>query len=247
VKTAWILPAALLGSIFGFQSSETPRAVPVTGEFHHHLKMENSYVRVFYVEVAPHEDTLLHEHAVDYLFASIGPADVTNAVLGKPDVHLVLKDGETHFTRGGFAHVARNLSDQPFRNVTIELLHPQGQPRNLCEKVDASAQPGSCFVERRANSFTISPWFETDEIRVENIELQPKASFQHVPGAESLLVALEQADLTVRSEGKTEAKLSGSDVLWLPRRTLQVFGNAGERPSRFLLIHFKDSAAGVKH
>ena len=110
-----------------------------SGEPHHHLKIENEYVRVYYVEVLPHENTLLHQHDHDYIYVSLGPSDVISAILDKPEIHLQLKDGETHFTRGGFAHVARNLADTPFRNITIELLKPQTNPYNLCGQI----QPGS--------------------------------------------------------------------------------------------------------
>ncbi len=242
MKIAWLVPIAVLGSTLSPQTSDTSHAVTVTREPHHHLKIENSYVRVFYVEVAPHENTLLHEHVVDYLFTSLGPADVTNAVLGKPDAHLVLKDTEMHFTRGGFAHVARNLSDQPFRNVTIELLRPQGQARNRCEKVFAAAELGLCLVETHANSYTRSPWFDTDEISVEYIELQPHAVLQDpgVPAMPRLLVALDQAQLRLESAGKPAAQLSAGGLLWLPRGTLQKFSNGSEHPSKYLLILFKD-------
>src|SRR5215467_3543479 len=106
-----------------------------SGEPHHHLKIENEYVRVYYVEVPPHENTQLHQHDHDYIYVSLGPSDVVNAIVDKPEIHLQLKDGETHFTRGGFAHVARNLADTPFHNITIELLKPQGEPKNVCAQV----------------------------------------------------------------------------------------------------------------
>src|SRR6266852_2246766 len=113
-------------------NAQAPEPAPlahgsVPGEPHHHVTIENAYLRAYYVEVAPHESTQLHQHDHDYIFVSLGPANVINAVRDKPEVHLVLKDGETHFTRGGFAHVARNLADTPFRNVTIELLKSQGE------------------------------------------------------------------------------------------------------------------------
>jgi hypothetical protein len=78
-------------------------------------------MRVFKVEVAPHASTLMHRHRHDYLFVALGDAHVSNEVEGKPPVDLKLSDGETRFVAGNFAHVAKNLSDQPFRNATIEL------------------------------------------------------------------------------------------------------------------------------
>ncbi len=104
---------ALLLLVFSV-SAQAPEPAPlahgsVPGEPHHHLRIENEYVRVYYVEVPPHENTQLHQHDHDYIYVSLDPADVVNAVRDKPEVHLALRDGETHFTRGGasretFAH-----------------------------------------------------------------------------------------------------------------------------------------------
>lgn len=58
---------------------------PVNLEPHHHLTTENEYVRLYYVEVPPHENRLLHEHDRDYIYVSLGPS-VVNAILNKPDV-----------------------------------------------------------------------------------------------------------------------------------------------------------------
>ena len=60
----------------------------VPGEPHHHLKIENEYVRVYYVEAPPHENTLLHQHDHDYIYISLGPSDVVNAIVNKPEIHL---------------------------------------------------------------------------------------------------------------------------------------------------------------
>src|SRR6266568_2442627 len=89
-------------SVNATKSTRAPEPVPlahgnVPGEPHHHLKIENEYVRAYYVEVPPHQDTQLHQHDHDYIYVSLGPADVINAVRDKREVHLVLKDGETHF------------------------------------------------------------------------------------------------------------------------------------------------------
>src|SRR5260370_23769918 len=118
-------------------SAQAPVAVPIPQEPHHHLVLENDYVRVFRVSVPPHESTLLHQHDVPYLYVSLGPADVINAVQDRPEAHLVMAHGQLGYSPGHFAHIARNLSGAPFNNVTIELLKPQGEPRNLCDKIVA--------------------------------------------------------------------------------------------------------------
>src|SRR5438270_218906 len=73
---------------------ETPAAVPLTEEPSHHLFLQNEYVRVFKVEVAPHESTLMHQHDHDYVFVTLGDSQVLNAVRGKDRVERNLKAGE---------------------------------------------------------------------------------------------------------------------------------------------------------
>ena len=112
-------------SILLAAQTAAPSEVEITSEPHHHPAVQNEYVRVFQVEVAPHEATLMHRHRHDYVFVTLGRSQVENDVAGKPPAKLKLQDGETRFTPGGFAHIARNLSDQPFRNVTIELMQDE--------------------------------------------------------------------------------------------------------------------------
>ncbi len=105
-------------------SAQVPE-VEITAEPHHHLALQNPFVRVFKVELAPQAATLMHRHRHDYVFVTLGPSEVENDVQGKPSATLKLKDGDTYFLPGGFAHIAKNLSGQPFRNVTIEFMQDE--------------------------------------------------------------------------------------------------------------------------
>ena len=96
--------------------------VELSAEPHHHLTLENKYVRVYNVEVPPHTDTFMHWHRHDYIYVTLGPTEVVNEVKEKPPVTIHLEDGETHFSPAPFAHIARNQTGQPFRNVTIEIV-----------------------------------------------------------------------------------------------------------------------------
>ena len=97
-------------------------SVEITAEPSHHLILQNQYVRVFMVEVPPHQATLMHHHRHDYFYITLGASQIDNEVAGKPPATLSLHDGETRFTPGGFAHLVKTLSDQPFRNITVELM-----------------------------------------------------------------------------------------------------------------------------
>src|SRR2546429_90350 len=81
--------------LFAFSlSAQAPVAVPIPKEPHHQLVFENSYVRVFRVNIPPHESTLLHQHDLPYIYVALGPTDVIHAVAGKPEAHLVMTDGQ---------------------------------------------------------------------------------------------------------------------------------------------------------
>src|SRR6202158_5781508 len=148
-----------------FLAGQTTTEVAITSEPSHHLFLENEFVRVFKVEVSPHVSTLLHRHGHDYVFVTLGDAHVSNEVEGKPPVDVKLTDGATHFVPGSFAHVAKNFSDQPFRNVTIELLQderlrqtPSRWPGERGEKTFPGGRVKILFVE--------------DGVRVSEVDLE---------------------------------------------------------------------------
>jgi hypothetical protein len=229
-------------------NAQSPAGVPIPQEPHHHLVLENDYVRVFRVSVPAHESTLLHQHDVPYLYVSLGPADVINAVQNKPEVHLTMADGQLGYSLGHFAHIARNQSDSPFDNVTIELLKPQGEPRNLCKKVvdgplndcknsNADKPPSESSLETKMDKL-----FETDEVLVESGSLDGKASFiQSGPQPPQLIIALDNSGVRVNVHGRPSNAVHGGEVLWLPvGNPPAIFDLVKQGSSRFLLIAFKN-------
>lgn len=234
--------------------------VPISEEPHHRLLLQNDFTRVYNVMVPPLDTTLLHQHDFPYLYITLGPADIINAIVGQPELHQILRDGETHYSPGHFAHVARTDSGMPFQNVTIELVHPQSTMKNLCKEVLPGA-PLSCPEQKpaeeeknktkkgsleRAGDDDV-PYFETDEIRVDLHKVTSGNDYVDAGSkTDALLVALTDANLDANLGGEHVSFLHGSDVLWLPagkhRRIIDFLGTR----SSFLLISFKDSTPGVK-
>lgn len=233
--------------LFAFSlKAQAPTAVPIKGEPHHQLVLENSYVRVFRVSVPAHEATLLHRHDVPYIYVALGPADVINAVAGKPEAHLVMTDGQVGYSRGGFAHIARTDSGISFNNVTIELLKPQGEPRNICAQVvpDGVAFPCRTTPADKRKSYFIEPQFETAEITLDQIQTGPNAGkLGTIPQTESLLLALDGSEIQIEVEGKLTKNLRGGEVIWLEAGSLETLSIPGKKPSRYLQLNFKDSGA----
>jgi len=223
-------------------SAQAPELVPlahgnVPGEPHHHLKIENEYVRAYYVEVPPHEATQLHQHDHDYIYVSLGASDVVNAVLNRPEIHLQLKEGETHFTRGGFAHVARNLADTPFRNVTIELLKPQGDARNLCAPILAGQPFPICEPPLRA-AYGTQREFETAEINMDRVWLQPHA--KHSEKQAALFLWLEDSGIKATAKARPAIAARGGEFVWFGATSRVELLNDGSKTAQFLRITFKD-------
>jgi hypothetical protein len=237
-------------------SAQAPLAntpVPLKSEPHHHLLLENTYVRGWYFEIAGHESTLLHAHDLPYLGVALMPGDYTNAVAGKPDAHALLDDGQLNYSKGGFAHVVRTDAGTPFKNFTIELLRPQGTPRNRCVKViDA---PLDCPVEAAGKPVVETPAFETDEILIQAGAL-PQGRFYNAGTSQlpRLFLVLSDSELSVESRGEKAQKLHGGELYWLPagttatvtdiRKEKKKGKDAGSQEevklSRFYIVSFKD-------
>jgi len=230
--------------------------VPLSEEPHHRLVLQNDFTRVYNVMVPPLDTTLLHQHDYPYLYVTLGPADIINAIVGKPELHQIFEDGEMHYSPGHFAHVARTDSGMPFQNVTIELVHPQGTLKNLCKDVLPGA-PLDCPEQKTADEKSKTKksqnepaapaedvlYFETDEIRVDLHRVSSGNDYvDATPKTDGLLVALTDANLDANLGGEHSSFLHGGDVLWLPaskhRRIVDFLGTR----SSFLLISFKDSA-----
>lgn len=232
-------PALLLLSILLLAASLLAQTVvPITGEPDHHLVISNDYVRVFKVEVPPKAETLYHQHDHDYLYVAIGDADVTSTRLHEKPVLVKLKDGEVEFSKAPFAHKATNNSDQPFRNVTIEVLGGAGDP--LC---GISGRDGGCGLFTcmgPGNSIVCDGLiFRTTKVTVTQVSLRGKSGVGPFPGP-CLLVSLSEAKLSQLSQNSTEEiSAKAGDAVWIGQSDAKLDNLAG--PVKFLLIGFSSA------
>jgi len=215
-------------------AAQTATEVEITSEPSHHLAIENEYVRVFRVEVAPHAPTLMHRHRHDYVYVTLGSARISNEVEGKAPVEVKLAVGETRFTPGNFAHIARNLSDTPFRNVTIELLQDEKgrtEPSHWPQETGETTFPG----------VSSKILFVKDGMRVSEVNLDPGATVpSHHHEGPHLLVAVSDLELRSEVEGKgpVSAKFKSGDVKWILGGYTHTLTNTGSRTARFVTLEF---------
>lgn len=215
-------------------AAQTTTEVEITAEPSHHLALENKSVRVFKVEVAPHALTLIHRHRHDYLFVTLGDAHVSNLVEGKQPVDIALSDGDASFVPGNFAHAAKNLSDQPFRNVTIELMQDEKLRQTPTPWPDESRE--KVFPGGHSKILSVK-----DGVRVSAVHLDPGAVVpSHHHDAPHLLIAVTDLDLRSDVDGQAPmpGKLSAGDIKWVPGGYTHTLTNVGKNTANFVTVEF---------
>jgi len=236
--------------LWGAATSQQP-SVDITAEPSHHLVFQNEYLRAFDVTVAPKASTLVHRHDHDYVFVTLGDADLVNARVGEKPTPLQLKDGETRYTPGGFAHAATNNSDQPFHNITIDLLQASTNVKRCTESclvtVPCTTKAPCASIERRISS---------DRWVMSFVTMPPGSRLEeHTRAVPNLVVAVSNLDLTVVS-GKSTREIKRTpggfawfsaggtrsliDSSWLTGVTGTLINSSHNGTARFVTLEFTE-------
>jgi quercetin dioxygenase-like cupin family protein len=220
--------------------------VEITAEPHHHFLFSNHEVRVFRVEVAPHSETLMHWHRHDYVYVTLGASEVVNAVEGKPPVAFNLQDGDTNFLPAPFAHILRNLSDQPFHNITVELLQDAKLRQSSVERDPAKwgEDRGLDILEGGTRDVL---WVK-DGVRASEIELQTGGVVPSQARSPALLlIAMNDLDLFLGDPRVHDAhepmpphsRFKSGNVTWLSLGLRRPIVNAGQQKAKFVILEFQ--------
>jgi quercetin dioxygenase-like cupin family protein len=238
----------------GPSKAPAPAVVEITAEPSHHLVLKNQTVRVFYVEVAPQAATRMHRHRHDYVFVTLGDSEVRNERQGQKPAELRLADGDVRFTKGGFAHVARNLADAPFRNLTIEVLKPARGIVGLatCD-VEEGIECGFCNISPAGQQkcdwpgdMNALPELEKKEqeygVYQFVMHLQPGSTTgMHNHKVDHLLVAVSDLELKNEVEGKPAetVRLKSGEVRWVKGGFTHSLTNLSKQPAWLVSFEFK--------
>src|ERR1700737_3682326 len=150
--------------------------IPLKLEPHHHLVLHNDYVNVYSVQVEAKDSVLLHKHDLDAIGIMLSDAEITVRAPGKPDSHQKVVAGQLRLQQAGYIHSTAIDGDAAYRNVTVELLLPQQERRNICGGV-ISGQPLNCSsAQTDSSAFSEQPQFETDQTKISLIRLKPRHS-----------------------------------------------------------------------
>ena len=242
-QRAFLILSLATGSLGAAVSGQEPEVLPLEAEPHHHLALKNEYVKVYQVEVAPHDAVKLHRHDADAISLSLSESLVTVHFPGKPDAQQKLTNGQIRLQARGYVHSTSVDGDTPFRNVTVELLMPQTGARNGCAQVIAG-QAVHCVV--LAGEAPV-PQFETEQTSVGLVRLQPQ---QHVvigePGRATLIVALD-GGASYKNENGVRKSLQAGDFVWLDKgKQGEAFRNESAKEVRFVCFDLAPTDRAAK-
>jgi quercetin dioxygenase-like cupin family protein len=102
--------------------------VEIPADATHQLKIENQYIRAYYITIAPQQSTLMHHHGYDYVAVALGHTVIDSTAPDGAVKHIVLEDGDVRYTPAGLIHAVTDMAATPFHNATIELLQNHGHP-----------------------------------------------------------------------------------------------------------------------
>jgi quercetin dioxygenase-like cupin family protein len=218
------------------QQAQAP--VEVTAEPNHHKVLDNTFVRVYAVEVAPGKSSLMHRHGHDYLSVSIGDAQISNTREGAQPVTVNFKDGDVRFTAAPLVHLVSNTGDKPFRNRTIEIMQPTTNQKACSE---SCAIPVPCDAADKAACPSVVRLFTADQWTVTLVTLPPGAKYpQHSHLGNFLTVPLADADLTIKRQDQPETvvQYKTGELKW-NNPLVHAATNNGKTASRAVVLEFK--------
>jgi hypothetical protein len=233
-----LLGAALCG--------QEPAVLRLEAEPHHHLALKNEYVKLYQVQVAPHDAVKLHRHDTDAISLSLSESLVTVHSPGKPDVQQKLTNGQIRLQARGLVHSTSVDGDTLFRNDTVELLMPQTGERNGCAQVIAS-QPLNCADAGQGVAGSAGHadqvQFKSEQTSVILVRLRPhsRVGLSDLGNAE-LIVALDAGIVQAGGNG-AEKPLNVGDFAWVPTgETARLFKNESDREARLVYFVLKQKA-----
>jgi len=197
------------------QSNSSQSPVEISGEAHHHPKLENEFVRIWDVTVPAGDATLWHVHRNDNVVVTFADANLRLESATAAPTEAQWKFGEVRFAKATYTHRALNVGTTPFHNLTIELLQSPGP----------QAQSPKYPITRE-------PVLENDRVRVFRVTLEPgQSTSMHTHVFAGLSIALTSAEIEITTEGKKQAdklSLPLGDVRWRAGAVTHSVKNVGK-------------------
>ena len=227
----WVAVASIVGFGVLFALTEI-QPVPLENEPHHHPLLANDFIRVFHVQVPPHESTLLHRHERDYVMVQLTSSDLTNAPAGGPGQQSHVEPGQAQLIKAPLIHVVANLGETAYANISMEIL--RSSPQHPPGAVPAGNFGGEGVVTRLL--------FENDVVRAWDTEIHPGGTqAHHVHQLPYLAIAVSDLKLKNVPDKGSPGTIShkAGEVTWVNPPSGHTLTNMSDQPARFIALEFK--------
>ena len=243
MKNYRLLLVLLCSACFALAQNAKPAApdknaapVEITAEPMHHLKISNQYIRAFYVDVPPHQSTLMHHHGYDYLAVIFGHADIDSITPDGTVKHVAFEDGAVGYTPAGLTHVATDDDATPFRNATIELLQNNGHP--VCVKNCENDPRAKDWPALGAESKLIG---YGDTFRISLATIKPNQTVSNEEAFPHLAILLTDMSLHMGPAGSAGMDFNQKTGYMMYHGGHPDHGltNVGDQDARLIVVEFK--------
>jgi len=240
----WVLvfcaPALWAQNKIGVDGNPIP--LPVAEEPYHHLVVENSYARIFAVELPAQKSTALYKHDYDYVIVTLTDGIVENGHNGAAAVigHNYTK-GDTRFFHGPATHQVHNSEGAvTHRDITVEIKKKTRQPYDYF-KSDYYSNDYDIVPPPLDSLHTYTTTLNRDTVRMSEAQILPGENWKMPEGQFPFLVIAEN-DLELRDakDKSTDPLLiRETGVAWSPAAFRGPVVNVSSQPARFVLLEFK--------
>lgn len=235
-----LLAISLLLGLSGFAQQQP---VDVSSEPHHHHVLNNLFVRVYDVSIAPNQSTLMHRHGHDYLGIFLGDSDFANIEPDGQSSMAKIGDGEVRFASSPVVHAVQDKASGPFRNITIELMQPTTHEKACTESCQI---PVPCTSADKSACASVEKLMTADQWSVTRITIPPGATYpQHTHLANFLVIPLTDAHLKIRNQNGPQKPVSykTGQVRW-NNPSVHSVTNAGQNTAKLVVLEFRGRPAG---
>jgi len=232
----WLLPMTA--------AAQSAPMVTMDEEPHHHLVLKNDIVKVYAIDLEPHDGFLMHRHDRDDIAIVLRDATTVNTSPGQADVLTISKTGDVRFSRSPRVHSVRNIGHTPYSIISVDLLQDQTGARNLCGKQVPDSPPNCPAASADANAPRLDvPQFETDQTRVTLTRIRPReqATFGEAE-RDVLIVTIDSAEPSAAAgpaKGPDDTPTPGKPM-WLARGAeKRILKNNSDKELRVVTVAFK--------
>ncbi len=233
----------LAGAVGAGQSGSASKPVELTQEPHYQELLKNEAVRVWMLELPPHEAAAMHRHRAEYIQIQLTDGETAVTRLTSPPSAPLTRqfsEGEMWYTPTT-VHAVRNESASTLRQIEIELLQ-RGPSANYTRDVYDDASQPKLFPPPVDPLGNYQQTGSTYNVYLTRQQLLPgSATPMHEHKYPHLVVALTDLELKSEVEGKsaTTIKLNQGDVQWIQAGIKHKLKNVGNRPARVMTVEYR--------